>query len=289
MKQLKSWRQLVALEERFDRSGAEWVFRGQSSPAHKLRSTLERACADFQVKGRTIAVVEQAAMIEFKRSCHLYSPPSLPDDSDTLGWMALMRHYGAPSRLLDFTYSLFIATYFAAEAERARPVIWAVNKTWLASYAESLLRAIPPGRDGVDGKKLLEGLLKREGWAVDRLMFAPGTAAADGRTGWTSKDERPTTFAAGPLSGRYRFTKPFHDTLKALPKRRNNVLKIRIGSTEARYELLSRLQRTGLSRAALFPGLQGFAESLHGKILTTRRLERLRRAGVRTGLRVIGV
>jgi hypothetical protein len=29
--------------------------------------------------------------------------------------MSLMRHYGAPTRLLDFTYSRFIAVYFALE------------------------------------------------------------------------------------------------------------------------------------------------------------------------------
>src|SRR5205823_11959746 len=131
----------VALEEKFDRSGEEWAFRGHSSPAHKLRSTLERVCGDFSVKGRTIAVAEQAAIIDFKRSCHLYSPPGLPDDDDTLAWMALMRHYGAPSRLLDFTYSLFIATYFAAEAERSQPVVWAMNKTWLSKYSASLIRS----------------------------------------------------------------------------------------------------------------------------------------------------
>jgi FRG domain len=287
MKRLKSWRQLVALEEKFDRSGAEWVFRGQSSPAYKLRSTLERACADFQFKSR-MAIAEQAAMTDFKRSCHLYSPPGLPEDSDTLGWMALMRHYGAPSRLPDFTYSLFIATYFAAEPEGAKPVVWAVNKTWLARHAESLLRAIPAGSDGIDGKKLEEGLLKREGWAVDRLMFTPLLP--------------PTVVPVGPLKTNDRLflqqglflavtkvNKSFHDTLRDLPNSRENVVEIRIGSTKARYEILSRLQRTGLSRAALFPGLQGFAESMRGKILTTRRLEGLRRAGVRRGLAVIGV
>src|SRR5207249_3748521 len=230
-----------------------------------------------------------AAIIDFKRSCHLYSPPGLPDDDDTLAWMALMRHYGAPSRLLDFTYSLFIATYFAAEAERSQPVVWAMNKTWLSKYSASLIRSIPAGRDGIGGKQLLEGLAKREGWAVDRLLLSAGVL-------------RPTVVPIGPLKMNDRLllqqglflaatdvTKPFHDTLKNLPKSKANVREIRIIGAQTRLEILTKLHRTGLSRAALFPGLQGFAESLRAKILTTRRLERLRRAGARIGPRVIGV
>jgi len=33
----------------------------------------------------------------------------------TLEWLALMQHYGAPTRLLDFTYSFWIALFFAFE------------------------------------------------------------------------------------------------------------------------------------------------------------------------------
>ncbi|MGA2271152.1 MAG: FRG domain-containing protein [Bryobacteraceae bacterium] len=289
MERVDSWKRLLALEDQFEHKRQEWVYRGQSSPAYRMRSTLERACADFRVSGRMMAVVERAATIDFKRSCHLYSPSWLPDEADTLGWMALMRHYGAPSRLLDFTYSLFIATYFAAEAERAKPVIWAVNKTWLSKHLESQILAIPADSKGIGGRELLDAWARREGWAVDRLLMQrkvlPPLVAAIG----PMKMNDRLLLQQGVFLASTDVTVPFHDILDDLPGSRSNVVEIRITKAEARLEILGKLHRTGLSRAALFPGLQGFAESLRAKILTTRRLERLRRVGARIGPRAIGV
>jgi len=58
-----------------------------------------------------------------------------------MAWFALMRHCGAPARILDFTFSLFIAAYFALESPKFlpssladTPVVWAINRTWLTNY-----------------------------------------------------------------------------------------------------------------------------------------------------------
>jgi hypothetical protein len=43
--------------------------------------------------------------------------PGCPDDSDHLGWLTLMRHYGLFTRLLDWSESILIAAYFAVDTQ----------------------------------------------------------------------------------------------------------------------------------------------------------------------------
>jgi len=48
---------------------------------------------------------------------------------DDLEWLTLMQHYGTPTRLIDFSKSLFVALYIAInESFTENSVIWAVNK-----------------------------------------------------------------------------------------------------------------------------------------------------------------
>ena len=50
-----------------------------------------------------------------------------PDGGDLLEWRALMQHHGAPTKLLDCTYSFPVAAYFAAREADTDFAIWASN------------------------------------------------------------------------------------------------------------------------------------------------------------------
>jgi hypothetical protein len=97
--------------DRFADNHKGWLFRGQRNPQWELETSLERAsrrCAVEQTK------YEKAIVREFRRHAHTFLS-HVPKEADTLEWLALMQHYGAPTRLLDFSYSFWIALFFAFE------------------------------------------------------------------------------------------------------------------------------------------------------------------------------
>ena len=105
-------------------------FRGQRNINWKLEPSLERICptkcTDWKSK------VEKRAFLEFKIRATNYLT-QLPTDEDYLNWLSLIQHFGGATRLLDFTWSGFIAAFFAFEdlAVDGKPVVWAVNTTKL--------------------------------------------------------------------------------------------------------------------------------------------------------------
>src|ERR1700722_19231261 len=107
-------------------NGHQWAFRGQTSAAWRLEPSIERLEKAYSRGFRYNA--EEYVREAFKRRAHHYLR-HFPRDAEELEWMALMRHHGAPTRLLDWTRSPYVAAFFAVAEARddASSAIWAVD------------------------------------------------------------------------------------------------------------------------------------------------------------------
>jgi hypothetical protein len=87
------------------------VFHGVSDAKWNLETSLDR-CARYHH-----AEAEKLLIESFERSLPTIKT-NLPPAADRVSWIALMRHYGLPSRLLDCTECISVAAYFAVVEER---------------------------------------------------------------------------------------------------------------------------------------------------------------------------
>src|SRR5262249_18350123 len=81
-----------------------WAFRGHSDAERPLYSSLSRYLKEYGIHRE--AWSEQEARIGriFRRKAHLFLE-HVTTATDAFQWLALMQHHGAPTRLLDFTWS----------------------------------------------------------------------------------------------------------------------------------------------------------------------------------------
>jgi hypothetical protein len=122
---LENWEQMLRLNKFFLSS---FVFRGQKDSTWDLKTSIERMHNDYSKFNFMDAYdnEEKWMIYEFTRKARLYTNISFPI-RDKFEWLAVMQHYGAPTRLLDFTESIYIAAYFAVIESHTDSAIWAIN------------------------------------------------------------------------------------------------------------------------------------------------------------------
>lgn len=108
-----------------------WVFRGLSDSRFCLEPAVERQA---RFKSMSWFALQQFIALEFQSRAHIHLSPILARPEGELTWLAQMQHYGIPTRLLDFTYSPFVALYFAIreqckDKERSHVRLWAIDET----------------------------------------------------------------------------------------------------------------------------------------------------------------
>ncbi|WP_170308212.1 FRG domain-containing protein [Parashewanella tropica] len=121
-----SWNGFIDL---FHHEGAlkennNYVFRGQASENWSLEPTLKRAMGNID-KQVELKVLETFKKYSLGRRGQ--NPPQLNTDE----WWALGQHFGLSTPLLDWSYSPYIAAFFAFNSNQSdteNVVVWALSK-----------------------------------------------------------------------------------------------------------------------------------------------------------------
>ncbi|OME82339.1 MULTISPECIES: FRG domain-containing protein [Paenibacillus] len=109
------------------RSIEKWVFRGQSNSQWSLQTTLERGAKINNSNIRDIPMIERNIIEKFqRRAFHYLEKP--PEVENVLEWLSLIQHHGGPTRLLDFSYSYFVALFFSIDQALQESTVFCLNK-----------------------------------------------------------------------------------------------------------------------------------------------------------------
>lgn len=231
-----------------------WLFRGQSNSDWNLKTSLERT--DFKWADQK---AELTLLGEFQRGAHNFlNTKDIPNTG--IGWLAFMQHYGAPTRLLDFTLSPYVAVYFAVINSQTESAIWAINNSWLSKEIKNVVTdqryynqigSLDFNYDEVFHEVLLSNNYKFVSMVSphlknERIYYQQGLHVAPGNT-----------------------EIPFMENLQSMKDYSENVIQIRI-SNDVRFEALKDLLKMNINRATLFPGIDGFAISVKEKLQINR-------------------
>jgi len=228
-----------------------WAFRGQLNTQWELRTAIERTDFITLHKG-----VEANFVQEFMRGARNYLRRD-ETPNHLIEWLALMQHHGAPTRLLDFSKSPFVASFFAFEhceyAIENHLAIWAINVNYFKMKAVELLAA--------HFKKELEESNNRINETLFEKIFLDNKHAL--------------VFPVEPFRMNQRYSLqqsifvstgtghlPFMAQLEFLGDGiAKAVIKMEL-PVGLQKEVLRDLQRMNLNRASLFPDLDGYAAAL---------------------------
>lgn len=250
---LDSWNKV---KECLDVFVSDWAFRGHRDASWSLVTSLERVTSRIPKQ-----MAESIVYREFTRNAHNYLPLNYMP-SDLLEWFALMQHHGAPTRLLDWTFSPYVACFFALEDaldEKGSCAVWAVDISWCKRQGVQCIR------------KALNQYPRYSSFKIGSNL-------------WDSQDFKrifhdekiPLVLPAEPYRKNERLTiqrglflcpgyvnEGFENNFQAFDQTEidKHLVKLVIPN-RIRVEALTDLDYMNINRATLFPGIDGFSQSL---------------------------
>lgn len=282
---VEQWNDVARLEKKFfpipqvRKPRVKWVFRAEKPDTdHMLKTNLEQRFKLNGIRNEDKRNRERELIRGFQRKAALYLEHE-PDKDDILEWLAIMRHRDAPTRLLDWRYSFYIAVYFALN-ENKEGIVWALNVDPI-NKPEPMVQKICDRTDGFrEFSVALLHFLKQSDFLGIR---AEGDKLIDLAIASYLMEccvPIPCVYPVNPFRLNKRLsvqqglflmvgdiTKSFAENLMASfggpDKTQRYLQRIKIAPGEdERKAILTRLRDMNISNEALLPGLDGFARSV---------------------------
>jgi hypothetical protein len=237
---LESWDDFLSMVT--DSLYVNWAFRGQRNDA-SLHTSIARYFHNFGIHRDAWPDQEERILRIFKRKAHVFlkSPPAPDDDFQ---WLALMQHHGAPTRLLDFSWSPYVAAFFALERATADSAVWALNPKRVETSKPKKIGEMDPRIPGNFARYFLAGetpfiWLGEPDTMNQRLIAQSGTFALPGI-----------------------LDRPVEEILSAGQEPGEVMAKFILPSRKIRDIGMRELYRMNITWATLFPDLDGLARSM---------------------------
>ena len=249
---IKSWADLCervyesSWQEDIGRFRSNWAFRGLSNKNYRLVSSFERNCGD-------LTRLEYHLLRNFRKYAR-------HDDIDTADsdwrWMTLAQHHGLPTRLLDWTYSPFVAMHFATcETDKydVDGVIWEVDfVTANHLLPEPLISQLTTANANAFTVGMLERALPDirsfDELASETLFVFFEPPSMDARI--------VNQFAL------FSFMSPPNASLEDWLAKHLGLFRRLIIPKELKWEIRDKLDQANITERMLFPGLDGLASWL---------------------------
>lgn len=280
---VKSWRQAQDLTEKM----TLWGFRGHEDAAWELNATLSRAANEHRYPLDMLWHREYWMLRQFQRRAHHYCK-DLPPFHAKLDWLALMQHYGAPTRLLDFSHSFYVAAFFALENAKTDAAVWAINLDSLR-YRVAAQCNVSTTHENIDTTNQRHIMFVNEHISNDggkketatplvvhveperlheRLLCQQGffLFPCDITKGFEENLCSTYGYSASLIRDLSEIEMGDEDITK-LNIHENALIKI-VLPNDMRKQSLESLSRMNINAATLFPGLDGFARSMKFHITT---------------------
>ncbi|HEX8428201.1 FRG domain-containing protein [Hymenobacter sp.] len=231
---------------RIGRFRSPFVYRGLRSSKWLLTTSLQRLGGEYQQ-------LENHLLRNFRKYGRDFTQPG----ASVWNWLALAQHHGLPTRLLDWTYSPYVALHFATddlEAYGEDGVIWAINYVLAAeSLPPSLREALRAEGSNVFTPELLEPLCttlrELELLRDEQFLLFLEPPSLDARI--------VHQYALFSLMNTTQAT--LHKWLEQHPELYFRI----IIPARLKWEIRDKLDQANITERVLFPGLGGLSRWLH--------------------------